>query len=136
MDVISGNPVMFTIRATGTEPLSYHWQWKPAKEGASEEWQPCSGAEGYDTATLTISSVQKSNRGSYRCVISNCVGCQLSNTAKLDRLSMPQRNILMVTSTCNKHLISLPIELIKCECSTSTVEPLYNGHHWEPKFCP
>ena len=20
--------------------------------------------------------------------------------------------------------------------STRTVEPLYNGHHWEPKFCP
>ena len=93
MNVISGNPVMFTIRATGTEPLSYHWQWNPAEEGASEEWQPCSGAEGYDTATLTISSVQKSNRGSYRCIISNCAGSQTSKPAKLE-VSRSSINVL------------------------------------------
>ena len=84
MDAIPGNPVEFTIQATGTEPLNYNWQWSPAGEGGSEEWQPCSGAEGSDTTTLTIPSVQKSNQGSYRCVISNCAGSQTSRPAKLE----------------------------------------------------
>ena len=75
--------VTFTVQATGTEPLNYHWEWNPAKEGGSEEWQPCSGVEGYDTATLTIPSVQKSNEGMYRCVISNCAGSKPSKPAEL-----------------------------------------------------
>ena len=77
----------FTIRAIGTEPLSYLWQWKPAKRwwmwGGSEEWKPCD-AKGSNTATLIIPSVQKSNEGSYRCVISNCAGSQISNSAELE----------------------------------------------------
>ena len=77
----------FTIRAIGTEPLSYKWQWKPAAKkwwmwGGSEEWKPCD-AKGSDGATLTIPSVQKSNEGSYRCVISNCAGNETSKPAKL-----------------------------------------------------
>ena len=75
--------VSFTVQVTGTEPLSYHWQWKPVEEeGGSEEWQPCP-AEWCNGATLTIPSVQKSNEGSYRCVISNCAGSQTSEPAKL-----------------------------------------------------
>ena len=77
-------PVTFTVQAYGTEPLNYHWQRNPPKEGVSEEWQPCSGVDGSDTATLTIPSVQKSNKGSYRCVISNCAGSQTSKPARLE----------------------------------------------------
>jgi len=77
----------FTTQAIGTEPLNYLWQWKPAKKwwmwGGSEEWQPCD-AKGSSSATLIISSVQKSNEGSYRCVVSNCAGNQISNSAKLE----------------------------------------------------
>ena len=67
---------MFSVEATGTEPLSYKWEWKPAE---SEEWQLC------DTQgpTLTILRVQKFNEGSYRCDISNCAGNQISNSAEL-----------------------------------------------------
>ena len=66
--VCPGTAVVFTIRATGTEPLKYQWQWKPAEEeGGSEEWQ-LSDAEWYNSATLTIPSVQKFNEGSYRYV--------------------------------------------------------------------
>ena len=77
----------FTIRAIGTEPLSYRWQWKPAAKkwwmwGGSEEWKPCD-AEWCDGATLTIPKVQKSNEGSYRCVISNCAGNETSKPATL-----------------------------------------------------
>ena len=77
---IAGKGAMFTVQATGTEPLSYNWQWKPAE---SEKWPPCN-AEWCHGATLTIPSIQKSNEGSYRCVVSNCVGNQISNSADLE----------------------------------------------------
>ena len=75
--------VSFTVQATGTGPLNYQWEWKPIeKKAGSEEWQPCD-AEWSDGATLTIPSVQKSNEGSYRCVISNCAGTVTSKPAQL-----------------------------------------------------
>ena len=73
----------FTAEATGMGPLNYHWEWKPPEEeGESKTWQQCC-AEWSDGVTLTIPSVQKWNEGSYRCVISNYAGSQISNTAKL-----------------------------------------------------
>ena len=82
-DIVQGKSVKFIIQATGTDPLSYQWQWKPADEdGGSEEWQPCP-AEWSDSATLTILR-QMSNEGSYRCVISNCAGNLTSKPAELE----------------------------------------------------
>ena len=78
-DVVPGKPVMFNVQATGTKPLSCWWEWKPAE---SEEWQLCD-AQGSNSVTLTILSVQKSNEGSYRCVISNCAGNSSSEAAEL-----------------------------------------------------
>ena len=77
--ILHGKSAKFIILATGTDPLSYHWQWKPAEqEGGSEEWQPCL-AGWSDGAILTIPSVHKFNKGSYRCVVSNSAGSQTSN---------------------------------------------------------
>ena len=82
-NTVPAKPVNLTIQATGTDPLTYHWQWQPAeKNGGSEEWQACD-REWCDGATLTIPSVQKSNEGSYHCLISNCAGSQTSNPAEL-----------------------------------------------------
>ena len=80
VNTVTGQQVLFTVQATGTKPLNYQWQYNPDTEGWIEEWQPCSGS---NTATLTIPSVQKSNKGSYRCVVSNCTGSQTSKAAKL-----------------------------------------------------
>ena len=30
--VVPGQPVTFTVHATGAEPISYQWQWKPTGE--------------------------------------------------------------------------------------------------------
>ena len=73
---------MFIAKANGTHPLNYEWQWKPAEDGGSGWWQPCP-AEWSDGATLAIPSVQKSDEGHYRCVISNCDGSQTSEPAYL-----------------------------------------------------
>ena len=71
---------MFSIEATGTEPLNYQWQHKKGWESA--KWQLCD-TNSSGGAILTISSVQKPNEGSYRCVVSNCAGSQTSEPAEL-----------------------------------------------------
>ena len=70
---------MFTVQAAEITPLHYQWEWKPAE---NEEWQLCD-AQGSDSATLIIPSAQKSNEGSYRCIIRNYAGGQASNPANL-----------------------------------------------------
>ena len=81
--VIQGESAKFTIQASGTEPLNYHWQWKPAEGGnRSEKWQRCP-AKWSDGATLTVPKVEESKEGSYRCVVSNDAGEQTSNPAEL-----------------------------------------------------
>ena len=85
--VAAGQYAMFSVEATGTGPLSYKWERNPAGERRrTEEWQPCDleGFPGADSSTVTIHSVQKSNEGSYRCVVSNCAGNQISNSAELE----------------------------------------------------
>ena len=81
-DTVSGKPVSFTVKATGTEPLSYQWQWKPVVEGVgSGEWQNLSSGgpvQGTDTATLTYSSIESCSEGLYRCVVTNTVGEDIS----------------------------------------------------------
>ena len=74
--------VSFAVQATGTDPLRYQWQWKPVEE---ECWNPCDSEKfpGSDTSTVTIPNVQKTNEGSYRCVITNYAGSQTSKPAKL-----------------------------------------------------
>ena len=82
-DAVLGNPAMFTVKATGTEPLNYQWEWKPTMDDG--KWQPCDVERflGANSSTLTIPSVQKSNEGSYCCVVSNSAGSWTSNAAKL-----------------------------------------------------
>jgi len=82
---VPGQSVTFAVHATGTEPISYQWQWKPAgsQHGESEDWQLCD-VKCSDGSTLKIPNVQKSNEGSYRCVISNCAGSQTSTAADLN----------------------------------------------------
>ena len=85
-EISPGKTVAFTVQATGTEPMSYRWEWKPAMDGdGSEEWQSCSTEmfSGTESSTLVISSVQKPNEGSYRSVISNYAGSKTSQPAKL-----------------------------------------------------
>ena len=82
-DVVEGKSARFSIQATGTEPLNYKWQWKRIGKGCgSEDWEPCRG-KWCSGATITIPNVEKSNEGSYRCVLRNFAGDQTSNPAEL-----------------------------------------------------
>ena len=75
------------IRATGTKPLSYQWQRKPAgKEGEQHEWQDlsCDGTTFQEVeGGLKLTCVQACNAGDYRCVVSNSAGSEISQCASL-----------------------------------------------------
>ena len=101
-DAVPGEPVTFTTEATGTEPLQYQWEWKPTQEEG--EWQLCDVERfpGADSSTIVISSVEKSNEGSYHCVVSNCAGSQTSNPAKL---SFGECTTEILTERCNAKML-------------------------------
>ena len=82
-DAVPGETLAFTVQASGTEPLSYQWEIKTGDE--SGEWQSCDVERfpGANSSTLTIPSVQKSNEGSYRCIVSNCAGSETSEHATI-----------------------------------------------------
>ena len=96
-NAVPGHPVTFTVHATGTEPIKYQWQWKPAGEegGGSEEWQQCD-IKWCSGNALSVPNVQKLNEGSYQCVISNCAGFQITKAAKLSVGTNLDINIVVV----------------------------------------
>ena len=79
-DAVPGKLVTFSIQATGTQPLNYQWECKKGDRNGSNVER----IAGASSSTLIISSVQKSNEGSYHCVVSNCAGNQTSEPAKLN----------------------------------------------------
>ena len=83
INAVLGETLIFSIQATGREPLSYQWQHKI--EGGNGEWQSCDVGNfpGANSSTFTIPSVQNSNKGSYRCIVSNCAGSETSECAML-----------------------------------------------------
>ena len=82
-DTVPGKPVIFTVQATGTEPLTYQWEHNTG--GGSGSWEMCDVERlpGAKSSTLTVPSVQKSNEGSYHCTVSNCAGSETSECAML-----------------------------------------------------
>ena len=66
----------FAVEATGTEPLSYQWQWKSKPD---EDWQNVC-----DRSRLKLSGIQPSSIAQqYRCVVSNSAGSATSEIAYL-----------------------------------------------------
>ena len=104
-DVVPGKVVTFSIEAAGTEPLSYQWQHRKGWEGA--KWQLCD-TKSSGSATLTISSVQKPNEGSYCCVVSNCAGSQTSEPVELNFGKNPKD----ITFLYNAQLVNIQMFLL------------------------
>ena len=83
-DAVPGETLAFTIQSSGTQPLNYQWEIKTG--GGSGEWQSCDVERfpGANCSKIIIPSVQKSNEGIYRCVVSNSVGSQTSEPINLN----------------------------------------------------
>lgn len=75
--VLAGASVTFTVAAVGSATFDYQWE----RDGT-----PIPGATG---ASLVIASVQASDLGSYRVLVSNAAGSTLSDAATLGFPSMP-----------------------------------------------
>ena len=101
-DAVPGETLAFTIQASGTEPLNYQWEFRDGRGG----WQSCDVERfpGANSPILTIPSVQKSNKGSYRCVISNIVDTQISEPVQL---SIGKIQIQQALYEVSRHCISI-----------------------------
>ena len=110
-DAVPGKPVTFTVKATGMEPLNYQWQQNVG--GEREAWQSCDVERlpGANSSTLTIPSLQKSDEGSYRCVISNSAGSQISEPVhlRIGKIRIVQCNRLCTKCHVNIFLYMQPI---------------------------
>jgi hypothetical protein len=74
----AGSTVMFSVSATGTAPLSYHW----FKNGAIAltDGGKISGSA---TPTLTLANIASDNGGDYSVIVSNQAGTVTSSAARL-----------------------------------------------------
>jgi hypothetical protein len=78
---VLGSPVTFSVGATGTDPLSYRWQFNGTN------------LPGATAAFYTISSPGTNNAGPYRVVITNAAGSATSDVAILTLIPPPATNI-------------------------------------------
>ena len=72
---VTGTKVTFCVEAKGDD-LKFQWQ----KDGMDLDDDHIRGA---DPKTLSIQSVQKSDKGCYRCLVKNDVGSKLSSESEL-----------------------------------------------------
>ena len=75
--VLQGDPVSFSVEASGDSPLSYQWR----KNGL-----PISGAE---STSYAISSSSSTNLGQYDVLVTNPVGSVLSSSVSLSFYAAP-----------------------------------------------
>lgn len=75
--VTSGTEAVFNLNATGTQPLTYQWQFNGVN------------MPGATNTVLTIPAAQPSNTGSYRAVVSNAAGSVTTDSATLTVMPIP-----------------------------------------------
>jgi len=69
--VLEGQPVSFSVIASGTSPLTYQWR------------KNASNISGATLATYSILSAAEADEGSYSCVVTNGAGSATSSSATL-----------------------------------------------------
>ena len=89
--------VAFSAAATGSAPLNYQWQ----HNGAN--------ISGATNTSFTMASVQKTDSGSYRVVVSNSFGATTSGNALLT-VFIP--NVRMVNSAVTLGSVTVPVQLV------------------------
>lgn len=78
LTVCPGDPVLFSVTATGSEPLSYQWR----RDGVA--------IAGATLATFSIASAVAGDAGSYDCVVTNPCGDDGSAPAVLTVSTLPE----------------------------------------------
>ena len=78
VEVKENETATFTVKVTGTEPLSYRWQ---QSTDSGQSWTDIGGAT--DATYITVATTTNMNGTQYRCVVSNSAGSVTSNVATL-----------------------------------------------------
>jgi subtilisin-like proprotein convertase family protein len=100
--ICNGNPVTFSVTATGTAPLSYQWR----KGGVN--------ISGETNSTFSIPAVSASDAATYTVVITNSCGTTTSNGAVLTIGSAPS-------------ISSHPLSLTRCTGTSATFSVTASG---------
>ena len=90
--LLAAGTVTFNVTASGTEPLSYQWQYQAAGE-TNVLWVDLADGDrvsGAMTATLSITNLQSGDGGDYQVVVSNSLGTVTSDAATLTVVVGPQ----------------------------------------------
>ncbi|MBL9206656.1 MAG: hypothetical protein JNN01_16320 [Opitutaceae bacterium] len=84
LEVIEGQPAVFSVVATGAGPLSYSWQRLPFQGNVWQTLGTTPGFSGTTTERLTIPTTSLSQSGDqYRCIVGNSLVGILSPSAYL-----------------------------------------------------
>ncbi|HEY9048158.1 MAG TPA: PQQ-dependent sugar dehydrogenase [Ohtaekwangia sp.] len=83
--VTAGDPVSFTVSASGATPFTYQWQ----KNNAN--------ISGATSSTYTIAATVQGDAGNYRCIVTNANGTATSNNAVLTVLPFNAKPVADIT---------------------------------------
>ncbi len=124
VEVKENETATFTVKVTGTEPLSYQWQ-QSTDNGSS--WTDITGET---NATYTIATTTMDMNGTqYRCVVKNSIDEATSNAATLTVTAIPTYSITVETDG-NGIAFASPASAPEGTLITLTAVP-NSGYHFD-----
>ena len=124
VEVKENETATFTVKATGTEPLSYQWQ------QSTDNGSKWTNITGETNATYTIATTTMDMSGTqYRCVVKNSVNEVTSDTATLTVTAIPTYSITMETDG-NGTASASPASAPEGTTITLTATP-NSGYHFD-----
>jgi len=103
-----GDPVTFSISATGTPAPTYQWQRNNVNlvNGLNANGTIIAGATG---PSLTLTNVALAEAGTFRCIVSNACDSATSNPATLTVNTFPTVTPVQNLNTCENETVSLAV---------------------------
>ena len=122
--IVTGDPVTFTVTASGAIPMQFQWQYNNAD------------IPGANSDTYTIPAVAAGNAGNYRCIVTNVNGTATSNNATLTVLPFNARPVVKITSPVNTLTWNALDQVSFAGTATDAEDGAMpaSAYHWEVRF--